>query len=133
MPSITTTFINKLKKQAKSQRKTSEITLTQIQDELAREYGYLNWRTMISHVGRGAILVDDAEIWFRTNYSQSVNQSRIYPMIEEPSEIFDLIAFEFDFGLEFEDGGRMAKLAEELALEDAWVSEVFLQQDYSGV
>lgn len=132
MPSITKTFISKLKKQAKLVCKNSSQTLTQVQDEIAREYGYLNWRTLISHEGRGAILVAEAEDWFRENYTQSVNHSRIYPSIEEPSDIFDVIASNFDFALEYEDGGRMAEMAENLALEDSWISEEFLAKAFGG-
>jgi hypothetical protein len=132
MQFITTTFITKLKKQAKAERKSSTVTLTRIQDELAREYGYLNWRTMISHKGRGAVLVDDVEAWFRLNYTQSVNHPRIYPATEEPPEIFDLIVYEFDFGLEYEDGGRMAELAENLGLEDSWISDLVLENAARG-
>jgi hypothetical protein len=132
MPSITKTFISKLKKQAKLIRKSSSSTLTKIQDELAREYGYLNWRTLISYEGRGAVLVSEAEEWFRLNYTQSINHPRIYPTIVESSDIFDIIASNFDSALEFEDGGRMAEMAGNLALEDSWVSESFLANAYGG-
>jgi hypothetical protein len=87
---------------------------------------------MISFKGRGVVLVDEAEIWFRSKYTQSANHSRIYPAIEEPNEIFDLIANEFDIALEFEDGGRMTEMTENTALEDTWVSEAFLEQVYGG-
>lgn len=123
MPIITNTFIQKLKKQAKAKCKATPLSLTQIQDEMAREYGYLNWRTLITFKNRGAVRIDDAESWFRQKYSDSSNRSRIYPAIEEPSEIFEIIAFEFDFGLEFHQGGRMAELAESLALECCWICE----------
>ena len=132
MSSITNTFIGKLKKQAKAICKGSTDTLTQIQDELARQYGYKNWRTLISHKGRGAVLVADARDWFLANHTASVNLSRIYPLIEEPSDIFDIIASHFDFALEFQDGGRMAELAEDLVANDAWVSDEFLALAYGG-
>ena len=116
MPIITDTFIQKLKKQAKAECKVSSLSLTQIQDEIAREYGYLNWRTLITFKSRGAVRIDDAESWFRQKYSDSNNRSRVYIAIEEPSEIFEIIASEFDFGLGFHQGGRIAELAESLAL-----------------
>ena len=60
MTRITKTLISKLKKQAKLDCKKCENTLTQVQDEFARSYGYPNWRTFISHEGGGAVLIDDS-------------------------------------------------------------------------
>ncbi|MDC2890380.1 hypothetical protein [Psychrosphaera algicola] len=132
MSSITKSFIAKLKKKAKTLRKDSPRSLTQIQDELAREFGYLNWRTLISYEGRGVILVIDAEEWFRLNYTLSVNHSNIYPTIEEPHDVFEIIASQFDFALDISDGGRFAEMAENLALEGPWISESYLAKLYSG-
>tara|TARA_Y100001973_G_C5163180_1_gene314669 strand:+ start:647 stop:1054 length:408 start_codon:yes stop_codon:yes gene_type:complete len=123
MPIITDTFIQKLKKQAKAECKVSSLSLTQIQDEIAREYGYLNWRTLITFKSRGAVRIDDAESWFRQKYSDSNNRSRVYIAIEEPNEIFEIIASEFDFGLGIHQGGRIAELAESLAMECSWICE----------
>ena len=75
MPIITNTFIQKLKKRAKAECKASSLSLTQVQDEIAREYGYLNWRTLVTYKNSGAVKVDDAEQWFRQKYSDSCNRS----------------------------------------------------------
>lgn len=132
MPIITNTFIQKLKKRAKAECKASSLSLTQVQDEIAREYGYLNWRTLVTYKNSGAVKVDDAEQWFRQKYSDSCNRSRIYPAIDESGEIFDILATEFDFGLEFNQGGRMAELAESLASECYWICEEDIDRNSQG-
>ena len=129
MATITNTFVKKLKKQAKLDCKSSPLSLTQIQDEMARSYGYLNWRTFITFAGRGAVTVENAEIWFRQKYTDSSNRSRIYPAVEEPSYIFDIIAEQYDFALEYDQGGRMAQLAESLAEECSWICEDEIDND----
>lgn len=120
MSKISKTLINKLKKQAKQQSKISERTLTQIQDEIARNYGYLNWRTFISYQGRGAVTIAEVEDWFRSNFEAAANLSRANIFVEEPHEIFDIFQEHFDFALDYDDGGRMVELAINLAEEDAW-------------